>query len=354
MGQSSERLFTTFENVDLVLELRRLTPAGAPALRIWPPNIGPGWEEQGLVVVDAEVVGREVVLPLTAPPVFDYGERWISQVVAAVRRSGSPLSKAAQETIISTLAPGGDRDDGLPAYEPFGPHVGAEGEAIAGALARPQSTSKSREKEHERAAAELFTRRREIESRIDPKVREQLLQEVERKINELRHEDLDYDYEDGRVAFRQIVAYEETPVPLPNGRFAVAKHRRCVKRTRRPGDGREIGRNRTAALREVIAAVCFDVLGASAHQVGTLLGMTPDRRSLGEAPPGARVTVPVERSAAWRGGSGPYDAASTGRSILAQLGCWPWVHAPEGKLPRRWRADEAFAEPLRAFVAAHG
>lgn len=38
-----------------------------------------------------------------------------------------------------------------------------------------------------------------------------------------------------------------------------------------------------------------------------------------------------------------------GRRLLADLGAWPWTHADDGRLPRDWRADPAFAGPLWAW-----
>jgi hypothetical protein len=39
-----------------------------------------------------------------------------------------------------------------------------------------------------------------------------------------------------------------------------------------------------------------------------------------------------------------------GRRLLQLLGAWPWTHAESGKLPKGWRADERFLEPLEAFL----
>ena len=38
-----------------------------------------------------------------------------------------------------------------------------------------------------------------------------------------------------------------------------------------------------------------------------------------------------------------------GRQLLALLGVWPWTHAELGKLPKTWRTDAAFLEPLYAW-----
>jgi hypothetical protein len=38
-----------------------------------------------------------------------------------------------------------------------------------------------------------------------------------------------------------------------------------------------------------------------------------------------------------------------GRRLLAELGVWPWVHAPRGKLLKSWRTDPAFLAPLQAW-----
>jgi len=38
-----------------------------------------------------------------------------------------------------------------------------------------------------------------------------------------------------------------------------------------------------------------------------------------------------------------------GRELLALLGVWPWTHAESGKLPKTWRTDAAFLEPLQAW-----
>jgi len=39
-----------------------------------------------------------------------------------------------------------------------------------------------------------------------------------------------------------------------------------------------------------------------------------------------------------------------GRRLLHLLGAWPWTHAESGKLPKGWRADQRFLEPLEAFL----
>ena len=39
-----------------------------------------------------------------------------------------------------------------------------------------------------------------------------------------------------------------------------------------------------------------------------------------------------------------------GRRLLHLLGAWPWTYAESGKLPKGWRADERFLEPLEAFL----
>jgi hypothetical protein len=39
-----------------------------------------------------------------------------------------------------------------------------------------------------------------------------------------------------------------------------------------------------------------------------------------------------------------------GRRLLHLLGAWPWTHAESGKLPRAWRADERFLQPLESFL----
>jgi hypothetical protein len=39
-----------------------------------------------------------------------------------------------------------------------------------------------------------------------------------------------------------------------------------------------------------------------------------------------------------------------GRGLLALLGIWPWAHAERlGELPKTWRTDERFLDPLRAW-----
>ena len=39
-----------------------------------------------------------------------------------------------------------------------------------------------------------------------------------------------------------------------------------------------------------------------------------------------------------------------GRRLLHLLGVWPWTHAESGKLPKGWRTDARFLEPLEAFL----
>jgi hypothetical protein len=38
-----------------------------------------------------------------------------------------------------------------------------------------------------------------------------------------------------------------------------------------------------------------------------------------------------------------------GRRLLAHLGCWPWAHAPEGRLPSGWRDSADYLAPLREW-----
>jgi hypothetical protein len=249
------------------------------------------------------------VLPLTAPPANN-ADRWIVGALADVRRKGKPLTGTAQELLAATLAPDPMRSDGLPAYEPHGPHIGgAEAAASIGSLQRPLGDG-SRE---------------------------------------------DYEYATGRTVYREIVDYDATPVLLADG-----QQTQCITTTWRKHERstqRGMGRNATAPVREILAAVCRDILDLPMYEIGSrILGQRPNRDSEREAAgEGARVTNIGERSSSWRSGSAsPYEASARGRSILAQLGCWPWAHAPKGKLAHGWRSDEAFAEPLRGFLADYG
>jgi len=43
------------------------------------------------------------------------------------------------------------------------------------------------------------------------------------------------------------------------------------------------------------------------------------------------------------------SALRPARRFWAQLGVWPWTHAPRGKLPETWRTDDAFLVALLAW-----
>jgi len=248
-----------------------------------------------------------VVLPLSAPPANN-ADRWIVGALADVRRKGKPLTRAAQELLAATFAPGTTRSDGLPAYSPYGPHAGgAEAAASFGTLQRPFGDGSEE----------------------------------------------DYDHATGRTVYREIVDYDATPVFLADGRQA-----QCITTTwrkRERSTQRGMGRNTTLPIREIVAAVCRDILDLPMYEIGPrILGQRPNRDPEREAAgKGARVTSIEERSSSWRSGSAsPYEASARGRSILAQLGCWPWAHVSEGKLSRRWREEPEIIEPLQRFVAA--
>lgn len=281
---------------------------GTPALRCWPPNLGPGY--------GADAWGREAILPLTAAPAVG-GEDWIAAALTAVRREGRPLHPESQRLLGATLAPGPRRSDGLPGYQPSGPDTGgAEAAAQIGVLQRPYG---------------------EVGA------------------------DADYTYETGRTVHREIVSYTAEPVALPalpdgsarDAQVTVTRWRQHERRHRARG----MGRNATAPIRDVLAAVSHDLLDMSASQVGeAVLGLCPNAdRFREQAGIGARVPDLARRSSSWQaGGASPYTAWRRGRSILAQLGCWPWAHVADGKLPRRWRSDGAILGALRQFLATYG
>jgi hypothetical protein len=51
-----------------------------------------------------------------------------------------------------------------------------------------------------------------------------------------------------------------------------------------------------------------------------------------------------------RGGpKGAHEMRRHARRYWAQLGVWPWAHAPRGKLPKSWRTQCEFLEPLQAW-----
>jgi hypothetical protein len=94
----------------------------------------------------------------------------------------------------------------------------------------------------------------------------------------------------------------------------------------------------------LLSAVALDLGGHSAERVAVDLlqkgpRLHPDRSR--------RLTESQEWSAI-------YPERARGRDLLAQLGCWPWAFASGGKLPRKWRRDPAFIEPLQALLEARG
>jgi hypothetical protein len=90
-----------------------------------------------------------------------------------------------------------------------------------------------------------------------------------------------------------------------------------------------------AMVRRVEAAVAcdlgdFDMIEVSAKVLGLRDHVRPNLATFGE-PRKAR------------------EYRKAGRELLARLGAWPWAHAPLGRLPKGWRADAAFIEPLRVW-----
>jgi hypothetical protein len=47
--------------------------------------------------------------------------------------------------------------------------------------------------------------------------------------------------------------------------------------------------------------------------------------------------------------NGARELRKPARRFWAQLGVWPWAHAPHGRLPKTWRTEVAFLDPLQAW-----
>jgi len=238
--------------------------------------------------------GVECVLPLTDPPPAADGGDWLTATLEQVTRNGRPLPSVAQQLLAETLAPGPRRADGLPGYRPCGP---------------------------DRGSAETYA----ALSTLSP-----------------GNADDDYDHAAGRTVFRECVRYETREVALATGDGRTARARATSWRRHARTDDVRRGERNAAPIRALLAAVAFDLAGAAAATVGgPVLGLRPNPR---EHHP--------EHSYAWRAGSSPYRYRQQGRAMLAQLGCWPWVHATDGKLPRTWRRQEAFLAPLTDWAGS--
>lgn len=304
--------------LDLARYLFAVTPAGAAALRCWLPA------PDGLLHVGPERLGIEVVLPLTRPAAHDGAGDWLDVQLAALRRNGRPLPNATRAALAAWLAPGGRREDGLPAYEPAG---GAR--ALAAVASLPPGAVYLTEPvryEQTTIALPLGPLPAPASGRPAP------LSESDRRralaaAATARGGDFDTEVILQRIQERNAQRPRARGALNPAAPLAVPEHVVTVASStvqRHDGhDGQRLG----MPLRRVMFAAAYDVLGWPTREVA--------ERVLGHYPSVTAGAVLRRRA--------------EGRAMLAQLGVWPWVHAPEGKLPRRWRDDPAYAEALAAW-----
>ena len=96
---------------------------------------------------------------------------------------------------------------------------------------------------------------------------------------------------------------------------------------RRTKSGRRLG-----TARRVDAAVAFDLGDHDLIEVSAKVLSLHDKHGKTDKPKRARD-----------------EYRRHGRELLALLGVWPWTHAELGKLPKTWRTDAAFIDPLRLW-----
>jgi len=268
----------------------------------WKPEETPdGWESARLDHPNfgARRYGQECVLPLTVPRQFD-GDRWIDAALASAAYKGRPLAPDTCALLAGSLAPGPDRPDGLPAYTPGGPTAGqAEAVAARGSVRARRGGTGDYDGEGGRAGGA-----------------------------------------GGRAVVREVAEHETREVPLGNGSTATFSAARFQKHERSRRSRGNPWRNQGAPIRDLLAAVARDHLGCSAFEVGT--------RILGAPPKGKEHDHRDPRE--W---PGAYRAWSRGRALLAHLGCWPWAHAADGKLPREWRTDPNFIAALSDYLRSY-
>jgi hypothetical protein len=123
----------------------------------------------------------------------------------------------------------------------------------------------------------------------------------------------------------------------PSGAWVWAAARTGTATTRKRGD--------RVVVRAIWAAVAVDLYGRREDAVSAYVLGLVDHELAGDARR-ARETI------------------GRGRAILSALGAWPWAHAPvertdagevhSGRLPASWWTRDAFALPLRCYLAAVG
>lgn len=139
------------------------------------------------------------------------------------------------------------------------------------------------------------------------------------------------------------VEWEQREIELGDGRSATFTSSRWQRRTRAARE-RGLGRNLTRPLRDLLTAAVWDLGGSSAAEIGRVIHRAEPR------PDFERVSDHEPGSEAWR--SNVYESRRRGRSMLGQLGCWPWCLTVDGKLPRRWRRQADYAAALAEWVGA--
>lgn len=110
-------------------------------------------------------------------------------------------------------------------------------------------------------------------------------------------------------------------------------------------DGSGDGHRLHSPARKILAAVAIDLAGCDIHTVSSgLLGHSADFHSAYANPKkGAAAEAADPRRAR--------EHRREGRRYLAQLGAWPWHHAPnDGKLDAGWWESERYLAPLRSWL----
>jgi len=136
----------------------------------------------------------------------------------------------------------------------------------------------------------------------------------------------------GRDVVRQLVQMLAPEPSRPDGLPAYMPHVWCSHRHQT-----KTGR-RGGMARRVAAAVACDLGDHELIEVSAkVLGLDEPPKA---GAPGTRLHGELKRAHKYR---------RFGRQLLALLGVWPWTHAEFGKLPKTWRTDAAFLEPLHTW-----
>jgi hypothetical protein len=112
------------------------------------------------------------------------------------------------------------------------------------------------------------------------------------------------------------------------------------------------GQRRGDHIGAMLSLEAFRRLGRPAQALRAAVERDVVKREAGAVSAGLGLTDHERHS---RDGVYGHDArrlrayVTEGRALLNALGAWPWCHAPAGRLPRGWHAQEAFQASLTAW-----